>query len=165
MAELIAVRVRECPDGTHPNGDSVWLTPTLSLAGGIRAQLQLDAVNDRVAADPETHGAEAERLTGEWFETFVRHGAVEWDLHDEDGPIWAFDVERLVADYTLGLPVANVANDLYSGGLLNPLPAGRPRKSPSGPTAGSTSKKRTRRSPASSSRRDGAGVPLQALTP
>lgn len=129
MSDPIPVRVRDCacPDTPHPDGDIVYLRPTLSLEGGIAAQFDLRASN-----------GDAAELTRRWLVTFVRYGAVAWSL---DRP---FSVDDLLADFALAMPVAEAANDLYAEALLRPLAAGRPKTSPSGPTVGSTS--RTRRS-------------------
>jgi hypothetical protein len=134
MPEPIPVRVRDCacPDTPHPDGDVVYLRPTLSLAGGIAAQ------QDLVASDGNT-----EELIRRWFSTYVRYGAVGWNFLDEAGPV-PFTVETLLDDFTLGSPVAEMADTLYSEAVLAPLGLSRSRTSPTGPTAASTS--RTRRS-------------------
>ena len=171
MDDLVAVRVRDCPDGSHPEGDSVWITPTLSLKGGFDARVQMGEVFNRLEAalprgtkeaPPELVLAESKRLEGEWFETFVRHAPRRWNLHDPDGEPWPFDTQRLLDDYELGLPVAEACNARCGDGLLSPLTAGRPVNSPNGHTAGSTSKKRRTKSPRSSSAADGDG--LQSVT-
>lgn len=125
----VPVRVRDCacPDTPHDEGDFVYLRPTLSLEGGIAAQ------QDLVAA-----GADADILTRRWLITFVRYGAVGANF------IEPFSVEEVLADFELAMPVANKAEELYSQAVLRPLGLGRPKNSPRGRTAGSTS--RTRRS-------------------
>ena len=150
MPEPIPVRVRDCacPDTPHPDGDVVYLAPTLSLAGGIAA------TQDRLAA-----GLDADDLTRRWLVTFVRYGAIGWNWLDDAGKPRPFDVNVLLEDHTLGTPVSDAAADRYSEDLLRPL---APRPSATlqhGPTAGSTSATRpqTPRRPGSSSPRGSAG--------
>lgn len=128
MSDLIPVRVRECPDGTHPEGDHVYILPKLSLEGGIAASQDIDNAND------------PDELIRRWMKTFCRYGAVSWDLHDPDGDEWPFDVDRLLADFDLGFIVADKADDLYRESVMRPLLARtRSNTSPSGAAAGSTS--------------------------
>lgn len=149
MTEPIPVRVRECPDGTHPGGDEVYLAPKLSLDGGLAATF-----------DIQRAGTDEGELFRRWLHTFVRFGAIGWNFHDETGPI-PFDVSVLLADAELGVPVANKGTELYLETLVGPLGASSRRTSRRGPTDGLTSptKPSTRKRPASSSRRSTAGTP------
>lgn len=140
MPVPVPVRVRACacPGTPHAEeGDTVLLLPTLSLAGGIRAQ------QDILAAQTPDGGVDAATLTVRWMETFVRHGAVGWNLVDEDGPV-PFDIDALLADFALAGPVADAANDRYAEAVLSPLGLSLSASSPRGQTGASTS--RTRRS-------------------
>ena len=133
MPDLVPVRVRDCacPDTPHDEGDIVFIAPTLSLEGGIAAQ------QDLTAAFPDT-----DAVTRRWLITFVRYGAKGANFIDP------FDVEILLADFTLATPVAEAANDLYSEAVLRPLGLTPSSSSPTGRTARSTS--RTRKSSRSS---------------
>jgi hypothetical protein len=117
MADTEFVRVRECPDGSHPEGDGVWIATRLSLDCGIAARQAI------VAAHTESGGNEAAMdaaLIRHWFKAYARFAPVSWNLHDETGP-WPFDPQRLVDDYDLGYPVADRADDLYRDAVMRPL--------------------------------------------
>lgn len=154
--DFIPVRVRECPDGTHPDGDVVFLRPTLSLTGGIAAQNDFLACRVAGPRDQktgnETWTIDGAALSPRWYETFTRYGAAGWTLHDPDGPEWPFDVDRLLADFSLAFPVADRADDLYRQAVMAPLGLAPSATSRSGGTGTSTSQPTTpTRSPRSSS--------------
>jgi hypothetical protein len=160
MNESIPVRVRECPDGSHPDGDVVYLRPKLDLEGGIAARQDVDAVRS-TNEDLDTF------LIRRWMVTFCKYGATGWNLHDKDKTEpWPFDVDVLLADHDLAYPVADKADDLYRESVMRPLLARLSPTSPDGETATSTSRPMTstgtprRRS----SRRSSAGMPSQAPT-
>lgn len=148
MSERITVRVRDCacPDGVHPEGDEVYLLPALSLEGGAAAEYDLLMTQSIEDEDRRTYA-----MLAKWTATFVRYGAVGWNLVrlDENGkpePV-PFDVEILVADYSLSRLIAEQANLLYSEAVVRPLleaaskaqPARPPKPSPRGRTERSTS--------------------------
>lgn len=156
MTDRIPVRVRACacPDTPHPDGDVVYILPTISLEGGMAAEAELAAV---IAAVPLPAGAgEAERarvaaertrrLRPRWFRAFIEHGAVGWNLVGEGGAPVPFDAAAVVADYSLGRVVAEACDARYSDAVLAPFQAPPGEHSPTGPTAGGTSRppKRTR---------------------
>lgn len=153
MAEPIQVKVRDCPTGLH-NGEGDWvlLAPTLSLVGGLAAERDLRAIGDDVPIPDGSPKDVVERLTAEreaaltnrWIVTFIRHGAIGWNLHDEDGTALPFSVDELLADYNLSRVVADEAANLYTDSVLRPLRIAPPAKSPSGRTSGSTSPRRAR---------------------
>ena len=141
MSDLVSVRVRECPDGSHPDGDTVSLHPTLSLEGGTAAM-----------QDYAASLGDASSLTQRWLRTFVRYGAADWTLHDPGGEPWPFDVERLLSDFALSWAVAAKADDLYGEAVLLPLglapTTGRTTSSDgstTGPTSPATTSTRRRR--------------------
>jgi len=109
--ELVIVRARDCacPGTPHEEGDTVSLLAKLSLSGGLAAQADIIAA----AGDGST-------LAQRWLVTYVRHGAVGWNLTDENGPV-PFDVDAVLADYAFALPVADRADDLYSAAIIDPL--------------------------------------------
>lgn len=174
---LIPVRVRacECPDTPHIDGDEVYLLPSLSLEGGAAAELDREIVMDGFEA---ASAVEKTRLTtallARWTSTYVRYGAVGWNYErlDDNGrrePV-PFDVESLLANYRMSKLVAARANDLYSEDILGPLleaakaaePNRAQRRSRTGPTASSTSAKRsTSKRPASSSAEPSDGPALR----
>lgn len=130
MAELVAVRVRDCacPDGVHEGGDLVFLAPTPSLQLGLEAQRDIR----------ESLGS-GSMLAERWLVTFVRYGAIGWNFEDGDGPM-PFDVETILADFSLASPVAERADELYGEAVTRPLLARLRTISQRGPTAGSTSR-------------------------
>lgn len=144
MANVVA-RVRDCacPGEPHPDGDVVYLLPTLGLDGGLEAEsdllesIRLYPQPDKAsAAEVDRIGSERTRfLRPRWLKTFLRHGAVGWNLEDEDGPI-PFDVEALLGDYSLARMAADKAADLYSAGVLAPFQAPPPKHSRNGQTDG-----------------------------
>ena len=137
MSDLIPVRVRECPDGTHPDGDVVFLRPKLSLEGGIAARQDVDAVRS-TTEDLDSF------LIRRWMVTFCRYGAVSWTLHDEGNPEpWPFDVGVLLEDHDLAYAVADKADDLYRESVMRPLLARLSTTSSNGATGGSTSQPTT----------------------
>ena len=132
----IPVRVRDCacPDTPHADeGDLVYLAPTLPMSGGILAEQQMfDAKGD------------GPMLTRLWLETFVRHGAVEWNLLDEAGDPVPFDVDVILADWSLARLVANQASELYADAVMAPFLTKPGARSPTGPTGPTTSRRQRR---------------------
>lgn len=156
MSEPVEVRVRDCacPNTPHPDGDVVFLAPKLSLAGGLAA-----------SADISTALGNGTMLAELWLVTFVKHGAIGWNLLDEDGDPVPFDVRVLLDDYDLAMPVAEKADELYGDTVARPFLTRLKAISRRGPTAPSTSptepsttKPRKRSSPATTagSRRSAA---------
>ncbi len=176
--EYIPVRVRECPDGSHPDGDTVWILPKLSLEGGIAARQDLADVAREFPVKTSDFDADGSPLTEagraydhalirRWMVTFCRYGAVSWDLHDDDGPI-AFSVDRLLEDGELGFAVADKADDYYRSAVIRPLAQRASQTSQRGRAASRSTQAPTtstgsRR--ASSSRRASAGQRSEAPTP
>jgi hypothetical protein len=152
MEDLIPVRVRECPDGSHPEGDHVYILPQLSLDGGIAARQDMTFANAEhpvTAADIDDQGnwiTENGRLYDaalirRWMVTFCRYGAVSWTLHSPGGQVWPFDVNVLLQDAELGYEVADKADDYYRGAVMRPLVQEPSKPSPRGDLDGSTSAK------------------------
>jgi hypothetical protein len=148
MQALEPVRVRDCacPNTPHAKeGDIIYISPTLPLRGGLVANRQAIARAKEVAAGLSNN------LQDDWVETFVRYGALGWNLLDEDGDPVPFEVEAILADYMIATVVSEKANDLGYGdaamapflrsGLTKSKPAGkkRPRRSGSGRTPATTS--------------------------
>lgn len=128
MTDSLAVKVKDCSH--HEEGHSVFLAPTLPMDGGITAEQDLFAA----AGDERL-------LTRLWLKTFITYGVTGWDLCDGEGNDIPFDVEALLADWTLARPVANRASELYADSVMAPFltkPAGR---SPNGRTRGTTSRR------------------------
>lgn len=135
--ELVPVRVSECRcDGTpHPDGDEIYLLPKLTYEGGSAATAALGKV---------TAVGDIDRLLGL---AYLRHQAVGWNVV-EDGKAVPFDLEAILADWTVAKPIAEKADELYSETFLGPLVRAAAASSRSGPTAGLTSARK-----ASSTRR------------
>ncbi len=177
MAELVSVRVRgcECPGTPHEEGDVVYMRPTISLDGGLAAehdsaQALAEAIAEGVAVaggivpkegwteDQKTAMARdmGERLRRKWLATYVRYGAVGWNLVDEQGPV-RFDVQAVLDDYALAQPVAEKGDELYGETVNRPLVARQATRSQRGRkvvsisrTKASTPKPRRPSSPATS---------------
>jgi hypothetical protein len=131
MAELVPVRVRDWsgPDpDSHPEGDIVFVLPTPSLKLGLEAQRDIrESLGD------------GSMLAERWLVTFVKYGAIGWNFEDEDGPI-DFDVEVVLADYSIASPVAEKCDELYGEAVTRPLLNRLRNISQRGPRAGSTSR-------------------------
>lgn len=141
----VPVRVRDCtcPNEPHKDdGDLVFLAPRLSLAGGLAA-----------SADISSALGSGTMLAELWLVTFVKHGAIGWNLVDEDGDPVPFDVQALLDDYELAMPIAEKADELYGDTVARPFLSrlkaisrrGRTEDSTS-PTETSTTKPRRRSS-------------------
>lgn len=131
MSSPVRVRVRDCacPGSPHgEEGDVVFLAPTLSLEGGLEGQADIRAAVGNGTA-----------LAKRWRVTFVRYGAIGWNLVDEEGEPVPFDVDAILADFALAYPVSEAADDLYGESVVRPLLARRKTTSPPGPTVVSTS--------------------------
>jgi hypothetical protein len=142
MTEPIPVRVRDCacPGDPHPDGDVVYLRPHLNIDGGEAAE-----------ADLIESMADERELKRRWLRTFVKHGAVSWNLTDAEGEPVPFDVDAILDDWTLARPVADKAADLYTQSVIAPFVTKPGARSPTGQTAPTTSATRgqTRKSSAS----------------
>lgn len=165
MSEPVAVRVRDCacPGTPHTDeGDVIYLRPTIGLDGGLAAEAAYgEAIQSGIrelpdGSDEERATLAAERLRLLWLPIFVRYGALDWNLWDEDGPI-RFDVQKVLDDYALAQPVADKAADLYYEAVMLPLARRQLVLSAIGQINGSTS--RTQSTPSrrrrSSHRRSG----------
>lgn len=127
MSTPIPVHVKDCPH--HEEGHSVLLLPTISLDGGIAAEQDLYSA----AGDDKL-------LTRLWLTTFLRYGAVGWDLCLDGEPI-PFDVDVLLADYALARPVAEKAAELYAAAVTAPFLPKPATRSPTGRTRATTSRR------------------------
>lgn len=133
MSDTIPVRVRECPDGSHPDGDLVYLREKIDWVGGVMLRAILD--EGRRTGDIRS-------ATASWMDGVLRYGVTGWNLHDEHGET-PFDIAILLADYTLAEPVGVKANELYTEQVIVPLAKALRETSPRGQTAGSTSATKT----------------------
>lgn len=153
---LTKVRVRDCacPDTPH-EGHHVFLRPTISLEGGIEAEKAMfevarkyDVPNGK-DGKPDIRSPEAQArsraLVYAWAPIFVEHGAVDWDLCDEQGEPIPFDVQAILDDYAIARLVADKASELgYGDAVMAPFQDQPATPSPSGPTPATTSQRRTR---------------------
>jgi hypothetical protein len=118
-----------CPGSPH-EADLVYLSPALSMAGGMAAQSAIaEGFTDQI------------RLQELLAEVWIRHGVVAWNLVDEDGPIPVTrdNVLRALPYGKGGRQVADRADDLYAEDILSPLVERLKTTSPRGRTNGSTS--------------------------
>jgi hypothetical protein len=134
-----------CPGTPHSEGDTVSLFPRLGLHAGVIAQRKIIAALERKADDDE--------VVATLMDVFCRGGVAEWTVVDEDGkpvPVTPDTIEvYLIGNYAAGRMVAEKADSLYSGALIDPLLMKVEASFPPTPTNGSTSAKtassRTRR--------------------
>lgn len=153
MTDPVAVRVRACacPDTPHPDGDVVYILPTLPLAGGILAEQQMIERFASIPTPANPSDADLERVAAArlravvpvWWDTFIRHGAVGWNLVDADGAPVPFDVEAILADYGIARPVADAAAERYQGAVIAPLLAAPSKPSRNGQMGGGTRQRKT----------------------
>ena len=150
MSATIPVRVRDCtcPDTPHAEeGDIVYVSPTLSFAGGLAAEAALHEVAEKVplrdpdtATDAQKARVGLERLAlvqPAWLRIFVEHGAVGSNFLPEP-----FDPGAVLADYSIARRVADAVSDLgYGEVVLAPFQTPPARRSPTGRTGtGGTSR-------------------------
>lgn len=169
VSENVEVRVRDCacPGTPHPDGDVVYMTPTVGLELGMAAEMDMQSVG----AIPDDRKVNA--LMAKWGVTYVLYGAVGWNFEQVDDrgrrePV-PFDVNVLLADYLLGKPVADKGADLYGPTVMAPFleaatKASKAQRTPpsrAGLTSDSTSPSPVsiRRPPKSSSATRTAGLP------
>jgi hypothetical protein len=126
--EKVRVRDCACPGTPHEEGDFVLLAPTLSAEGGIAAEQDMSETRDTDA------------LTRKWLLTFLRYGAIGWNFTDEDGDI-PFDIDVLMADWALARPVAIRAGELYQASVISPFLPAPAKRSPTGRTRATTSRR------------------------
>lgn len=148
----IPVRVAACPrPDLHQPDHNVFVAPTISLDGGIEAErVMIDII--RNAKPTATDAERSDALTRAWAPVYVRHGAKDWDFCDEQGDPRPFDVEEVLADYSIARLVANKCGELgYGSAVLDPFLNRQAKLSPTGQTPDTTSARRprTRKSPAS----------------
>ena len=141
MADLVPVRVRgcECPGAPHPDGDIVYMRPTVSLDLGLAAEHDsatalaeaiAEGVSQAGGAPPKAGWTEAqqqsmaadmsERLRRKWLKTYILFGAAGWNLVNEAGPV-PFDVQSILDDWNLAQPVAEKGDELYGETINRPL--------------------------------------------
>ena len=132
----------------------MFVLPTLPLEGGLQAESdRASALAEAIASggapgkagytDDQKNAMAvhmAEQLRRKWLVTYVRFGAVSWNLEDEDGPI-PFDVNAVLADYGMARLVADKCDELYGETVALPLLQGQATASPRGPTRRRTSAK------------------------
>lgn len=141
MTALVPVRVRDCtaPQTPHPEGHNVFVAPTISLEGGIEAER---AMLDIAGKDFPNDAMRIRALTYAWAPIFVRHGAQDWDFCDENGDPIPFDVDTLMADYSLARLVADKCGDLgYGTAVMAPFQTTPEKPSVTGPTRATTSRR------------------------
>lgn len=129
---LVPVAVAcQCPGAPH-DGDTVYLRPKISLPGGIIAQ-------QSIIEAPPTVGAQTAGL----IDAFLRNEIVAWSFVDEKGndlPVTPANVEaRILSDFAYAMPIADVAAELYTEAVINPLRAAASESSKRSRTNGLTS--------------------------
>lgn len=138
--ELVPVRVSECrcEGAPHPDGDVVYLFPTLTFDGGAAATA---ALREGVGTP------DLDRVLGR---AYLEHQTAGWNVIDDEGKAVPLDRSVLLSDWNLGRPVAERADEMYSEDLLRPLVASVSTSSAPGPTIPQTSP----RKPSTKARRE-----------
>lgn len=149
---VVPCRECRCPGAPDHLIDEVYLVPEPSLRIGIGAQFALQK-----AATPT--GFDDQAATQAFMELFIREGVTGWNLTDLEGPR-PLDREAILADMSLGLPVADVASDLYMVKVTAPLVKRLSSNSPTGRTANSSSA----RKPSTQKRRGSSSPPASAAS-
>lgn len=126
MPEFVRVRDCTCPETPHAEeGDGVLLRSTLSVAGGIAAEQRI------------VKGfADEDELMATVLPSLVRTEAIGWNVEEP------FDVEALLADWTIARPVVIRAGELYLEAVVTPLAQRPPKPSRTGRTRATTSARR-----------------------
>lgn len=127
-----------CPGTPHSGGDTVFLGPTLSFRAGV--------VADSKIADVINGLGDAAEIKATLFETYLLDGVKAWTFVDSEGtdvPVSDAAIKAwLLADYSLGMVIAEQADKLYSEAVTGPLAKRSFPSLQTGPTNGSTSRKR-----------------------
>ena len=125
----------QCKGTPHPDGDVVYLSPVLTMAGGMAARAAIaENFSDVVGLQ--------ERLARIW----LSHGIVGWNFVDDFGQPIPYTAERAATALPYdggGREVAEAADDLYAEAILRPLRERSSSSSPTGPTDASTSPQTT----------------------
>lgn len=152
MDARIPVRVSDCrcPETPHADGDFVYLSPTVPLKMGLAADRVMASIRDKIAAGMPVTEVEVETEDA-LVELFVRHGALDWNLQYVNGhgvpEPRPFDVNAVLADWSIARAVAEEADRLYGTTVMAPFQEAAQRLSQPGPTAVSTSPTPSTRSP------------------
>lgn len=109
------VRARDCtcPGNPHPDGDWVYLHPSLPFLGGMAARSVIAAVG----GDPII----AEELLGK---VYLRHGIAGWNLVDAKGRLRDVTPETAEAEFPWsagGRLIVEACDELYQEEILAPL--------------------------------------------
>lgn len=135
-----------CPNTPHADGDTVTINANLTLAAGLTAEQQLLEVFARHPIDDAAPEAQKEavgtrrslELRPLWFETFIRHQTVGWNLTDQGGRPVPFRVDDLLTQYDLARPVGDYLADRFASVVLAPFLTEPVERSPTGPMDDST---------------------------
>jgi hypothetical protein len=138
VSEPVPVQIPcPCPGTPHGDGDTVYLRAKLDLHAGIAVQHLI------INANQATERLGAAELTGVLAEGYLLYGVESWTLVDEDGrtvPVTQATIRsRLLSDFAVAAPVAEMADDLYMAPVLLPLVKRASASLPTTPTNGSTS--------------------------
>lgn len=137
MSALTPVRVKDC--NFHPGGHSVFVLPTISLEGGIAAER---AMFDVASTEYANEAERVRALTYAWAPIFARFGAADWDLCDDEGNPLPFDVEAILADYSMARLVADKCGELgYGAAVISPFQGPQAKPSRNGRTPATTSRR------------------------
>lgn len=139
MSEPVEVQIAcPCPGLPHEQ-DTIYLRPKLGLSGGVALQGLLL----RLIKEAPDSGLDRDILAGIMSEGYLLNGVVGWTLVDEDGapvPVTHQSItEKLLLDFQVAEPIADIADDLYYEPVLAPLLKKLSSFSTTSPTKSSTS--------------------------
>jgi hypothetical protein len=135
----VPVPLGYCPcEGTpHPDGDIVYLPAELSASAGMAVRgLMVEGLM----------GMAADLLQERLGELWLKVAIASWTFLDDDGepiPLTAENIVRALPYAKGGRLVADKADDLYAGSVVDPLVAQLAKLSPTGPTSRRTSPTRS----------------------
>jgi hypothetical protein len=129
---IVPCRECRCPGAPDHLTDEVYLLPEPTLRMGISAQFA-------VAAAAKPTGFDDEDATQRFMEIFIRNGVAGWNLQLEDGSPKPLDKDEVLNDFSLGMPTADAASELYMVKVTAPLVRKLSTTSPTGQTGNSSS--------------------------
>jgi hypothetical protein len=103
--------------------------------------LDIDGGSEAESDVIEASGDER-KLKRSLLRTFVTYGAKGWNIVDDAGEPVPFDVGVILENWAVARLVADAAADLYTDSVVAPFVTALQARSPTGPTAPTTSRRR-----------------------
>ena len=149
MTDLVPVPVGacRCPGAPHEGGDSVYLHPKFPFEAGLEAHAAMSVISDGV------------RRLATVYRIAIEYGIADWDFLDDKGkkfPVNPVNIAHLLPYGEGGETVREKATELYSAALLLPFSKRQESstKTPSSSPRGSTGRRSTSPTPATSPETD-----------